>query len=350
MISISGRKISTDHPPYIIAEMSANHNGKIENAYRIIEEAKKAGADAVKLQTYTPDTITLNCRNDEFLIKEGLWKGQSLYDLYSKAHLPWEWHPNIFEFAKKIGITIFSTPFDNTAVDFLETLDVPAYKIASFEVIDIPLVKYISSKGKPVIISTGMANLAEIDEAVQAAQSIGCDQIAILHCVSGYPTPAAEYNIRTIPDMISRFNTVVGISDHTLDTTTSITAVAMGASIIEKHFTLDRQAGGPDDSFSLEPDSLRYLCNNAKIAWESLGKVNYEKKNSELASIKYRRSLYFTKRIHKGEKVSADNVRSIRPGYGLHPKLLDNIMNKEVLFDVEPFTPVTLDLFDFKSS
>src|SRR5690554_5372526 len=251
-IVIAGREISRNQSPYIIAELSANHNGKLETALKIIEEAAKAGADAVKLQTYRPDTITLNSDAEEFKIKGGLWDGRTLYELYEEAHTPWEWHKPLFEHASKVRIPIFSSPFDTTAVDLLESLNAPAYKIASFEAVDIPLIEYVAKTGKPMIISTGMANAEEIAEAIDAAKGAGCKQLAILHCVSGYPAPAEDYNLRTIPDMIERFGLVTGLSDHTIDNTTAITSIAFGASLIEKHFTLDRNGGGPDDSFSLE--------------------------------------------------------------------------------------------------
>ena len=259
-ITIAGRRISVDEPPYIIAELSANHNGKLETALRIIEEAKKAGADAVKLQTYTADTITLNCDSEDFQIRGGLWDGKTLYELYQEAHMPWEWHKPLFEHARKLDIPIFSSPFDNTAVDLLEDLNAPAYKIASFEAIDLPLIRYVASTGKPMIISTGMTNAEEVAEAIEAAREGGCKELAILHCVSGYPAPADEYNLRTIPSMIERHGLVTGLSDHTLDNTTAVTSVALGAALIEKHFTLDRSGGGPDDSFSLEPADLKALC------------------------------------------------------------------------------------------
>ena len=261
---INGRLIGKESPPYIIAEMSANHNGSIDSAFAIIDEAKATGADAVKIQTYTADTITLNSNSDDFIIKGGLWDGRTLYDLYQEAHTPWEWHKQLFDYAREVGITIFSSPFDKTAVDFLEELNTPAYKIASFEAIDLPLIRYVAKKGKPMIISTGMANEMEINEAVKTAQSSGCNDLAILHCVSGYPAPAEEYNLKTIPDMISKFGLITGLSDHTLDNTIAIGSVALGAAIIEKHFTLNRNAGGPDDSFSLEPDKMRELCRDVK--------------------------------------------------------------------------------------
>lgn len=339
-INIAGRRIAADMPPYIIAELSANHNGRLETALKIIEEAKKAGADAIKLQTYTADTITLNCDSEEFQIHGGLWDGKTLYQLYQEAHMPWEWHKPLFELARKHEITIFSSPFDNTAVDLLEDLNAPAYKIASFEAVDLPLIKYVASTGKPMIISTGMADAEEIQEAIDAARDGGCKDLAILHCVSGYPAPAEDYNLRTIPDMMQRFGLVTGLSDHTLDNTTAITSVAMGASIIEKHFTLDRSGGGPDDSFSLEPNELAGLCQTARSAWEALGSINYGQKPSESANAKFKRSLYFVKDIEAGDIVTSDCVRSVRPGYGLPPKCWERVIGRRVLIGVRANTPV----------
>lgn len=343
-ISIAGREIGPSREPYIIAELSANHNGKLETALTIIEEAKKAGADAVKLQTYTADTITLDCDRDEFRIHGGLWGGKTLYQLYQEAHTPWDWHAVLFDHARKLGITIFSSPFDNTAVDLLEDLNAPAYKIASFEAVDLPLIQYVASTGKPMIISTGMANDEEIAEAVNAAKEGGCSQLAILHCVSGYPAPAEDYNLRSIPDMIERFGLVTGLSDHTLDNTTAITSVALGASVIEKHFTLDRSGGGPDDSFSLEPAELRALCCDSKTAWNALGSVDYGHKSSEKGNIKFRRSLYFVKDMKAGEKITAACIRSIRPGYGMAPKYYRDIIGKSVKSDVLRGTPTSPEL------
>lgn len=344
-IHIAERRIAADAPPYIIAELSANHNGKLETALTIIEEAKKAGADAIKLQTYTADTITLNCDSEEFRIQGGLWDGKTLYQLYQEAHMPWAWHKPLFEHARKLEITIFSSPFDNTAVDLLEDLNAPAYKIASFEAVDLPLIKYVASTGKPMIISTGMADANEIQEAIDAAREGGCKELAILHCVSGYPAPAADYNLRTIPDMIQRYGLVTGLSDHTLDNTTAITSVALGASIIEKHFTLDRDGGGPDDSFSLEPAELTALCRHSKTAWAALGKVDYGRKSSELGNVKFRRSLYFVKDLKAGEIITEDAVRSVRPGYGLSPKHLTNVIGRKVLRDISAFIPLTEEAF-----
>jgi N-acetylneuraminate synthase len=341
---IAGRPIGNDQEPYIIAEMSANHNGNIETAFRIIEEAKKAGADAVKIQTYTPDTITLNSDLPDFQIKGGLWDGKTLYELYQWAHTPWEWHKPLFEHARKVGIPIFSSPFDNTAVDLLEDLNAPAYKIASFEAVDLALIRYVAGTGKPMIISTGMANAEEIEDAITAAREGGCKELAILHCVSGYPAPAEDYNLRTIPDMIERFCLVSGLSDHTLDNTTAIASVVLGASIIEKHFTLDRNGGGPDDSFSLEPADLGALCSDSKIAWKALGKVDYGLKSSEQGNVQFRRSLYFVKDMKAGEVITENCVRSVRPGFGLAPKCFDEIVNRTVTKQVNRGTAVTWDL------
>ena len=341
---IAGRSIGPSYLPYIIAEISANHNGDIVAARKIIEEAKKAGADAIKLQTYRADTITMKSSKSDFMIEDGLWAGQSLYELYERAYTPWEWHEELFEFAKEQGITLFSSPFDNTAVDLLENLNAPAYKIASFEAIDIPLIRYTAGTGKPMIISTGMADDEEIAEAISAARDGGCKELAILHCVSGYPAPAEDYNLRTIPDMIERFDLITGLSDHTQDNTTAIVGVALGASIIEKHVTLDRNGGGPDDSFSLEPSELSQLCTDAAIAWKSMGRVDYGRKSSELGNVKFRRSLYAVQDIAKGEAFTPDNVRSIRPGYGLAPKHLDVVLQGKALKDIEAGSALTWDL------
>ena len=344
-IVIDGRKIGNNHSPYIIAEMSANHNGDINNAYKIIDMAKASGADAVKLQTYTPDTLTIDSNLPDFQLTEGLWAGQSLYELYKGAFMPWDWHQPLFDYAKKTGITIFSSPFDNTAVDLLEDLNAPAYKIASFEAIDLSLIKYVAQTGKPMIISTGMADSEEIQEAIEAAQSGGCNELAILHCVSGYPAPAADYNLSTLVDMRQKFGLVTGLSDHTIDNTTAITSVALGASIIEKHVTLDRNGGGPDDSFSLESEGLKELCIGAKTAWEALGNVDYGRKSSEQANVKFRRSLYFVKDLQLGEVITENHVKSIRPGYGIPPKHLHKIIGKKVLVNIKKGLPVSWDLF-----
>lgn len=345
-ITIDGRTIGPDHSPYVIAEMSANHNGNLDAAFRIIDAAKQAGVDAIKIQTYRPDTITLKSDLPDFQITGGLWAGRTLYDLYEWAHTPWEWHKPLFDHARKLGITIFSSPFDTTAVDLLEDLNAPAYKIASFEAVDLPLIRYAAGTGKPLIISTGMADAEEIAEAIAAARDGGCRELAILHCVSGYPAPPEDYNLRTIPDMIERFGLVTGLSDHTLDNTTAIASVALGASIIEKHFTLDRSGGGPDDSFSLEPAELAALCRGAKTAWQALGRVDYGRKSSEQGNVQFRRSLYFVKDLKAGDVITADAVRSVRPGYGLAPKHLEAVIGKRVNRDAAANTPVRLELMD----
>jgi len=340
-IQINQRDIGVDSLPYVIAEMSANHNGDINSAYKIIEMAKRSGADAVKIQTYTADTLTIDSTLADFLLTDGLWAGRSLYNLYEEAFTPWEWHKPLFDYAKKLDITIFSSPFDNTAVDLLEDLNAPAYKIASFEAIDLPLIKYVAQTGKPMIISTGMADIDEIQEAIDAAREGGCQELAILHCVSGYPAPAEDYNLKTLIDMQQRFNLPVGLSDHTLDNTTAITSVALGACIIEKHVTLDRSGGGPDDSFSLEETDLKLLCTGAKTAWKSLGSIDYGRKSSEQGNVKFRRSLYFVKDIRAGELITKEHVKSIRPGYGLAPKYLDKMIGKKAPADIKRGTAVS---------
>lgn len=337
-ISIDGRKIGTDYAPYIIAEMSANHNGSIENAFKIVEQAKRCGADAVKLQTYTADTITLDSRAPEFMIRGTLWDGQSLHELYQKAHMPWDWHKPLFDFAREQGITIFSSPFDFSAVDLLESLNAPAYKIASFEMVDLPLIRYVAQTGKPMIISTGMADADEIAEAVETAKSAGCRELVVLHCVSGYPAPAADYNLRTLPDMAARFDTLVGLSDHTLDNTTAVASVVLGACVIEKHFTLDRNGGGADDSFSLESDGLQALCRDSKTAWQALGRVHYGLKSSEHGNVQFRRSLYFVKDLQKGDTIDETCIRSVRPGFGIAPKHFDELIGKRLTRNVQANT------------
>jgi len=334
-ITIEGRVIGPGHPPYVIAELSANHNGDLDQALKIIDAAVQAGADAIKIQTYRPDTITLKSDAPEFQITDGLWAGHTLYDLYEWAHTPWEWHEALFAHAAKRGITIFSSPFDSTAVDLLEGLGAPAYKIASFEAVDLPLIRYVAAKGKPMIISTGMADFAEITEAVSAARDGGCRELALLHCVSGYPAPASDYNLATLADMISRFDLPVGLSDHTLDNTTAIASVALGAALIEKHMTLDRAGGGPDDSFSLEPAEFGALCRGARTAWQAIGQVEYGRKSSEQGSVIFRRSLYVSQDIPAGSQITPANVRSVRPGYGLAPRHYDAVMGRVAARDLE---------------
>lgn len=343
-ITINGRKIGPEHKPYIIAEMSANHNGSIERAFQTIEMAKRAGADAIKMQSYTADTITLNCDSEAFQIKGGLWDGRTLYDLYQEAHTPFEWHKPLFEKAREVGITLFSTPFDFTAVDLLEDLNVPAYKIASFEAVDLPLIRYVAQTGKPMIISTGMANNEEIAEAVVTARDNGCQQLVLLHCISAYPAPASQSHLRTIPDLAKRFGVISGLSDHTLGTTVSVAAIALGASVIEKHVTLSRNEPGPDATFSLEPDELATLCKETETAWQALGQAGYQLKDAEKGNVQFRRSLYVVQNIKKGETLTAQNVRSIRPGLGLAPKHFDAVMGKIARHDIPRGTALSWDL------
>ena len=341
---IDGATVGIGHAPYIVAEMSANHNGDIDTAFKIIAAAKASGADAIKLQTYTADTLTLESSHPDFVIKGGLWNGSTLYDLYDKAHTPWAWHKDLFAFARELDISIFSSPFDYTAVDLLEGLGAPAYKIASFEAVDLPLIEYVASTKKPLIISTGLCNFDEISEAVEAAQSAGCEELIVLHCVSGYPAPATDYNLKTITDLREQFSVPVGLSDHTLDNSAAIAAVSLGACFIEKHFTLDREAGGPDDSFSLEPEGLKNLSEMANTAFLALGRVNYSTKSSEKSNLIFRRSLYVTCDMIKGEAFSPQNVRSVRPGNGLPPKMLPDILGKTAAKDISRNTPLSLDL------
>ncbi len=343
-IEIAGRKIGTDYPPYVIAEMSANHNGSLDTAMHLIEAAAEAGADAVKIQTYRADTITIQSDKPEFRIKGGLWDGQTLYELYDKAHTPWEWHDALFAKARDTGITLFSSPFDNTAVDLLQSLDAPAYKIASFEAVDLPLIRRVAGTGKPVIISTGMADEEEIGVAIDTCRQAGCENLVVLHCVSGYPAPPSDYNLRTLADIGARHGVLTGLSDHTLSNATAIAAIALGANVIEKHFTLDRSAGGPDDSFSLEPPELGELCRDCHTAWEALGSVDYSRKSSEAGNAQFRRSLYVVADVRAGDAVTPDNVRSIRPGYGLAPGHYDDVLGRKFAKDVARATPVSWDL------
>ena len=345
-VDIDGRLIGPKHPPYIIAELSANHNGDINRAYEIMEAAKRAGADAIKLQTYTPDTITLDCESEDFQIRGGLWDGQSLYNLYNNAYMPWDWHKLLFDRAKELEMTIFSSPFDYTAVELLESLDAPAYKIASFELTDLPLIKRVAKTGKPMIMSTGMANKEEIKSAVDIARNNGCIDLILLHCVSGYPAPACEYNLKTVADLGSSFNVVPGLSDHTIDNAAAIASIALGACLIEKHVTLDRNGGGADDSFSLEPQELYQLCRDAKSAWQAIGHINYEVTEAEKGNIKFRRSLYVVDDICKGEIFTASNVKSIRPGFGLAPKYYDFCLGKKAACDIKRGTAVSFDLIE----
>lgn len=345
-IEIAGRKIGPGHPPYVIAELSANHNGSLAAALDLIEAAAEAGADAVKIQTYRADTITLDSDKPEFRITGGLWDGQTLYELYDQAHTPWEWHADLFAKARDVGITIFSSPFDFTAVELLEDLAAPAFKIASFEAVDLPLIRRVARTGKPMIISTGMSDEDEIEAAIITARKAGCEDLVVLHCVSGYPAPASDYNLQTLVDIRVRHDVVVGLSDHTLGNATAIAAIALGACVIEKHFTLDRNGGGPDDSFSLEPAELAELCRDCRIAWESLGEVDYSRKKSEQGNAQFRRSLYVVADVKAGDVVTPDNVRSIRPGFGLAPRHYDDILGRRFATDVQRATPVSWELLE----
>lgn len=331
---IGKNKIGENERPFIIAEMSCNHLGKLENALKIIEVAKESGADAIKFQTYKADTITIAHDSSEFQIKKGLWKGKSLYELYSKAYTPWEWHKELFDKAREVDLIAFSSPFDPTSIDFLEELNCPAYKIASFEAVDIPLITKAASTGKPLIISTGMANEVEINDAVLAARSAGCKDLAVLHCVSGYPTPIEDSNLATIQDLKKRYNVVVGLSDHTQGFTSVIVGVALGANIIEKHLILNRDNGGFDADFSLEPNEFKRLVDESNRAWESLGNVDYSRKKSETENLVFRRSLYIVADISENEEFTPDNVKSIRPGFGLPPKHLNDIYGKKANRDI----------------
>ncbi len=345
-IKILNKVIGKNHKPFIIAEMSGNHNQSLDRALKIVEAAVKSGVDALKLQTYTADTMTIDSDNEEFFIKDksSLWQGESLHKLYQKAYTPWEWHKEIFKKCEELGIIGFSTPFDETAVDFLESLNVPFYKIASFENNHIPLLKKVAKTGKPIIMSLGMANLAEIYEAVQTIKNCGNDKIVLLKCTSAYPSSPKEANILTIPHMKDLFGCSVGLSDHTLGIGVAIASVALGATVIEKHFTLSRDDGGVDAAFSLEPDEFKSLVVESKIAWQSLGKVNYEKTLQEKSSLMFKRSLYVVKDIKRGETLTEENVRVIRPGFGMHPRNYDDLLGKKISCDVKKGTPLKWEL------
>jgi len=343
-IRICSRTIGPDQPPLIVAELSANHNGSLERAMRSLESVKAMGAEAVKLQTYTADSITIDCDREEFQIRGGLWDGYNLYQLYQEACTPYEWHAPLFQKARELDLIIFSTPFDEEAVELLARLDAPAYKIASFELIDLPLIECAARKGKPLIISTGMGTAEEIGEAVECARSAGCSELVLLHCTSGYPTPIAEANLTTIPDLHTRFKVPVGLSDHTLGTHVPIAAVALGACLIEKHFTLSRQDPGPDAAFSIEPDELQQLCRDSHAAWQALGSPNYTLTAVEQKSIQFRRSLYAVSDIAAGEKLTAANIRSIRPGMGLAPKFYQQLLGRQAKVSIPRGTPLSWDL------
>ena len=333
LIKIGNYELSRANRPMIVAEISANHNGSIELAKETMLEAKKQGADAIKLQTYEADTITIDCNKDDFKINGGPWDGYRLYDLYKQAETPYSWHKDLFQFAKEIDLLCFSTPFDESAVDLLESLRAPAYKIASFEAIDLPLIKYVAQTQKPIIISTGIANFEEISEAVETVKSTGNNKLILLHCISSYPAPIEESNLLTMTDISAKFNTLVGLSDHTIGDTSSIVATSLGAVLIEKHFILKKSFGGPDAHFSMEPKDLKQLIHNTKNAHISLGSVGYEQKDAEKDNAKFRRSIYFVKDIKKGEIISNSHIRRIRPGFGIPPKFYNDVIGKKVKND-----------------
>lgn len=345
-MNINGRSIGPDDPPYIIAELSANHNGDIDQAFAIMEAAKAAGADAIKIQTYRPDTITIDHHGPEFMIEGGLWDGKRLYDLYEWAHTPWDWHAALFDKARALDIPLFSSPFDHTAVDLLEDLGAPAYKIASFELIDLPLIRRVAQTDKPMIMSTGMSNEVEIAEALEAARGVGTQDIVLLHCVSGYPAPAVDFNLATLRDMATRFGVMTGLSDHTLDNTVAIAAVGLGAVAVEKHVTLDRTGGGPDDSFSLEPAELAQLVTATRTAWQAVGRVDYGLQSSEAGNAQFRRSLYVVEDIAATEVLTADNIRSIRPGFGLAPKHYDAVLGRRAKTALTRGTALQFDMLE----
>jgi len=346
MITIAEKEIGINCQPFIIAEMSGNHNQSLERALEIVDAAAESGAHALKLQTYTADTMTLDLNDGEFFIEDpkSLWKGRSLYDLYQEAHTPWEWHKPIFERCRERGMICFSTPFDDTSVDFLESLDVPCYKIASFENTDLPLIRKVAATGKPMIISTGMATVAELDETVRTVREAGCKDLILLKCTSTYPATPENTNILTIPHLRELFKCEVGLSDHTMGLGVSVAAVAHGATVIEKHFTLSRADGGVDSTFSLEPHEMESLVKETTRAWQSLGYITYGPTEQELKSLTYRRSLYIVHDLNKGDILSHDNLRAIRPGYGLEPKYYDILVGRSIVRDVNKGTPMSWNL------
>ncbi len=342
---IAGRRIGPGQRAYIVAEMSANHGGSVEHAARLIRRAADCGADAVKLQTYTPDTLTIDCDRSFFRIgSDSLWADRTLYDLYREAYTPWEWHPKLKAVADEAGITLFSTPFDASAVDFLEELGMPAFKIASFELVDLPLLKRVAKTGKPIILSTGMGTLAEIEEAVDAIRGEGNDRLVLLKCTSAYPAPPEEMHLKTLPHLAEAFGLPVGLSDHTMGTAVAVASVALGACVVEKHFCLSRDEGGPDSSFSLEPADLRQLVHDVRVAEAGLGDVHYGRTEKERSNLVFRRSLFVVEDIKAGEPFTARNVRVIRPGYGLPPKYLDDVLGRRATVDVRRGTPLSWDL------
>jgi len=345
-VEIAGRRIGPGMPPYVIAEISGNHNQEIARAFAIMEAAARAGAEAIKLQTYTPDTLTIDCDRPDFVIQTGLWAGRKLYDLYGEAYTPWEWHEALFAKGRELGLSVFSTPFDETAVDFLEGLNAPAYKIASFELVHMPLLRKVAATGKPVILSTGMADLAEIAEAVETLSDAGCRELILLHCISAYPAPASDANLRTIADLAQKFSLPVGLSDHTLGVGVPIAAVALGAAAIEKHVTLARADGGPDATFSLEPEELATLVGGARVAWEAIGTANYERAASEADNSIFRRSIYAVRDIAAGEALSAQSIRVIRPGNGLAPRHFDQLIGRRARVAIARGTALRWDLVE----
>jgi len=345
-VTLCGRRVALGHPPLIIAEMSGNHNQSLDRALEIVEAAARAGAHALKLQTYTADTMTLDVDKEEFRISDpdSLWSGSSLHSLYQQAHTPWNWHKPIFDRARELGLVAFSTPFDETAVDFLETMAVPCYKIASFENTDIPLIRKVAATRKPMIISTGMATVAELDETVRAAREAGCHDLVLLKCTSTYPANAENSNVRTIPHMRDLFGCEVGLSDHTMGVGAAVAAVALGATVIEKHFTLRRADGGVDSAFSLEPDEMAALVTETTRAWQALGRVSYGATEAEKQSLQFRRSVYVVEDVGAGEVFTRINLRSIRPGFGLPPKFLDQVLGRRASRDIKKGTPLSWDL------
>ena len=339
-VEIAGRRIGPGHEPYVICELSGNHNGSLERALELLDAAAATGADAIKIQSYTPDTITIDHDGPGFRIEGGLWDGRTLYDLYGEAQTPFEWHEPLFRRARELGVTLFSSPFDETAVDLLEELGAPAYKIASFEAIDLPLVAYVASKRKPLIISTGMANLDEIGEAVRTARGNGCEQIILLHCVSSYPAPDEQSNVRTVPDLAERFGVVTGLSDHTFGSAVAVASIALGGCVVEKHFTLRRADGGPDSAFSLEPEEFKTLVEDCKRAWRALGSATYDLQGCEQGSLVFRRSIYVVRDVPAGDELTKENVRSIRPGYGLAPKHLPEVLGRHAARDLKRGEPL----------
>lgn len=336
---IKGKKIGIEHPPYIVAEMSANHNGSLERALKSLEIAKECGASAVKIQTYTADTMTIESNREDFQVKSGPWSGYKLYDLYKWAETPFEWHETLFRHAESIGLSIFSTPFDESAVDLLEELNTPAYKIASFELTDLPLLRYVAKTTKPIILSTGMASAQEITEAVDAIRSTSNSPLLLLHCVSSYPAPIEESNLARIPALAQRYNVPSGLSDHSLGTTAAIASIAMGACFVEKHFTINKQDKGPDSEFSIDADELRFLCKTSIDVWKALGTSSIERQASEQENLVFRRSIYFVRDLPKGHMITGDDIRRIRPGYGLPPKFFDSLLGRKLTMAVSRGEP-----------